>query len=203
MNTAVCIIAEKQNLSIVNLRLGGAIMATKAQIAANRRNARKSTGPRTPQGKAAVAKNPVKHGLFARQALIDTEDHAEFDLYRDHMLEDLAPVGPLESALAERIVTLYWRLRRAACTQNQTIETLSRPKPPTPLQKSIQALLPKACLPLQPDPADADPELAAFIRARIDRMTFHQLAAAVAAHFPPVRRVGKSAIHSWWQRQRG
>jgi len=160
MNREVGIITVKQNQSVVNLRLGGAIMATKAQIAANRRNCQKSTGPTTPQGKAAVAKNPIKHGLFARQALIDTEDHAEFDLYRDRMLEDLAPVGPLESALAERIVTLYWRLRRAACIQNQTIDALTRPKAPTPLQKSLQALLPKGYPAFQPDPADADPQIA-------------------------------------------
>lgn len=45
----------------------------------------------------------------------------------------------------------------------------------------------------------ADPELQAFIRARIDSMTFVQIAAEVAAHFPPARRVGKSAIGDWWK----
>ena len=47
----------------------------------------------------------------------------------------------------------------------------------------------------------ADPELAAFIRARIDRMTVEDLAEAVAAHFPPARRVRKSATHAWWKAQ--
>jgi len=55
--------------------------------------------------------------------------------------------------------------------------------------------------PGRPVKIDADPELAAFVAARIDRMTFHQLAAAVAETFPPARRVGKSAIHAWWQRR--
>ena len=50
---------------------------------------------------------------------------------------------------------------------------------------------------------DNDPELRAFITARIDRLTFYQLADAVAAHFPPERHVKKTAIHAWWKRQQG
>jgi hypothetical protein len=45
----------------------------------------------------------------------------------------------------------------------------------------------------------ADPALQAFIRARIDSLTYVQIAAEVAAHFPPSRRVGKSAIQDWWK----
>ncbi len=45
-----------------------------------------------------------------------------------------------------------------------------------------------------------DPELQAFILARIDRMTFEGIAHDVAGHFPPARRVGRSAIHDWWKR---
>ena len=48
---------------------------------------------------------------------------------------------------------------------------------------------------------DTDPELETFIRARVDRMTFAELAAEVAGTFPPNRRVGRSAIHDWWKRQ--
>jgi hypothetical protein len=49
---------------------------------------------------------------------------------------------------------------------------------------------------------ESAPELRAFIAARIDRMTFDQVAAEVAAHFPEDRRVRKSAIHAWWQSNR-
>jgi len=48
-------------------------MPTTAQILANRRNARRSTGPRSPEGKALVARNPIKHGLLARQDVISSE----------------------------------------------------------------------------------------------------------------------------------
>ena len=118
-------------------------MPSNARILANRRNARKSTGPRTPEGKAIVAQNPVKHGLHARQALINSDDQAEFDLYRIHLLADLAPATPMESILAERIIALSWRLRRTARIQNETIDALIADNAASPLAKLTQSLLPK------------------------------------------------------------
>jgi len=56
--------------------------------------------------------------------------------------------------------------------------------------------------PGRPAKIDNDPDLQAFIVARIDRMTFVQIAADIAEHFPPQRRAGKSAIHAWWQRNK-
>jgi hypothetical protein len=94
-------------------QFGGNIMASVAQVRANRLNAQKSTGPRTPEGKAVVAQNAVKHGLLARQVVIRGEDPGEFELFRDRMVQDLDPVGSLESLLAERAAHLGWRLRRA------------------------------------------------------------------------------------------
>lgn len=47
---------------------------------------------------------------------------------------------------------------------------------------------------------EADPELQAFIRARVMTLTFPELAAAVTANFPPERRVAMSSIHRWWHR---
>ncbi|TCM79647.1 hypothetical protein [Rhodovulum steppense] len=78
---------------------------------------------------------------------------------------------------------------------------------PTPLQTPPEDLPEpsahrRAHRPGRPPKIDTDPELRAFIRARIDRMTFIDLAEEVAKAFPPERRVGKSAIHSWWQNNR-
>lgn len=97
-------------------------MATQAQINANRQNAQKSTGPRTAEGKAAVSQNAVKHGLFAVQDVLTVENQAEFDQLREEMLAELSPVGSVESLLAQRAVSLAWRLRRAEVMQNQVIE---------------------------------------------------------------------------------
>jgi len=101
---------------------GGFFMATQAQIQANRQNAQKSTGPKTSEGKAAVSQNAVKHGLFAAEAVISVEDPADYELYRDEYLAELAPVGMVESMLAERIVSLSWRLQRAERMHNEAID---------------------------------------------------------------------------------
>jgi len=77
-------------------------MTTKAQTHANRQNAQKSTGPKTPQGKAAASQNSIKHGLLARKNVIMSENQEEFDLHRDLLLEELAPATPMQSMLAER-----------------------------------------------------------------------------------------------------
>ena len=53
-----------------------------------------------------------------------------------------------------------------------------------------------------PSRIDTDPELTAFIRARIDRLTFKEIAADIAAHFPPDRRASVSGLHRWFHRQR-
>ena len=115
-------------------------MPTQAQILANRRNAQKSTGPRTSQGRAAISQNAVKHGLLTRHDVISSESQAEFDLCRDQILAELAPTSPMESMLTERIVTLSWRLKRAARIQNQTIDALSAANTSSPLTKLTQSL---------------------------------------------------------------
>ena len=88
-------------------------MPSQAQIEANRRNSLKSTGPKTPEGKAIASQNAVTHGLFARMPVIPGENEAEFQAYTERWLGDLKPVGPMEEFLAERIIGIAWRLRRA------------------------------------------------------------------------------------------
>ncbi len=116
-------------------------MATEAQILANRRSAQKSTGPRTSEGKAAVSQNAVKHGLLVRHDVISSESQADFDLYRERILAELAPASPMESMLAERIVSLSWRLKRTGRIQNQTIDALNAPDTSSPLAKLTKSLL--------------------------------------------------------------
>jgi len=124
-------------------------MASEAQIVANRGNAQKSTGPRTGAGKAMVAQNGIRHGFTAHQDVIGSESQAQFDRYRERMLGTLAPVGSVESALAERIVSLFWRLRRAGRLQNEAFDALNTPKP---LARLTQALLARQTARAQGDP---------------------------------------------------
>ena len=89
-------------------------MATAAQIAANRLNAQKSTGPRTAEGKAVVSQNAITHGLLAREGVMRGEDGEEFEMHRERLMKQLSPVQPLEEILATRIVDLTWRLKRSS-----------------------------------------------------------------------------------------
>ena len=93
-------------------------MSTQEQINANRQNAQKSTGPRTDEGKAVVSKNAVKHGLFAAEAVITGENPADYQVFHDQFLAEWKPVGMTENMLAERIVSLAWRLQRVERMQS-------------------------------------------------------------------------------------
>ena len=88
-------------------------MSSVAQVEANRLNAQKSTGPRTPEGKARVAANAIRHGLLCEKAFIDGEDAELFSEHCRSMKESLAPVGAIEEELADRVAAQSWRLRRA------------------------------------------------------------------------------------------
>ncbi|MCX6704585.1 MAG: hypothetical protein NTZ07_04055 [Candidatus Woesebacteria bacterium] len=135
-------------------------MTTQAQILANRRNAQKSTGPRTNEGKAAISQNAVKHGLLAERDVISSESQADFDLYREQLLDELNPVSPMESMLAERIVTLSWRLKRVCRFQNQAIDALNADNTPSPLAKLTKSLFFKDQNQSQPVPSASAAHLA-------------------------------------------
>ena len=128
-------------------------MSTKAQILANRLNAQKSTGPSPPEGKAIASQTSVKHGLSATRDIISVEDQADFDLYREDFFAELYPISPMESMLADRIVSLSWRLKRLYSIQNQTIDALATPDTSSPVAKLLSRL------PTQPDPSDSETDL--------------------------------------------
>ena len=99
-------------------------MATEAQIKANRMNALKSTGPKSKKGKEVVSQNAVKHGLCTNKDVIRSESQDEFNEFKEDMIADLSPVGAMEYMLAERVVSLSWRLKRAEHFQNMAVDAL-------------------------------------------------------------------------------
>ena len=88
--------------------------ASARKVEANRRNARKSTGPRTQDGKARSALNALEHGLTAETVVLPDENATEFEAFRDAVVEELAPHGPLQASVAEQIAIRAWRQRRPA-----------------------------------------------------------------------------------------
>ena len=87
-------------------------MTTNAQMKANRKNAKKSTGPRTEDGKARSAQNSLKHGLLARDTVMPGEDPSDFDSQLSALEADIRPVNSLEFELVRQIADAQWRMRR-------------------------------------------------------------------------------------------
>ena len=88
-------------------------MATKSQIAANRKNAKRSTGPSTDAGKARSKMNSTRHGLLGRFHLIEGEDQQEFANFEEQTFVELKPVGTVERYFVGRWVRSAWLLNRA------------------------------------------------------------------------------------------
>lgn len=91
--------------------------SSERKIQANRFNALRSTGPRTPAGKARARWNALRHGLLAQEVVIPAgraqEDEGAFRDLFTRLCDELQPQGVLESMCVERIAIRYWRLRRA------------------------------------------------------------------------------------------
>lgn len=88
------------------------------KLAANRANAKKSTGPKSLEGKAVSRLNAVTHGLTAETVVLPGEDQRTFEAERLGWIEDWKPQSQTKMALVERAVAQSWRLRR--CVRAET-----------------------------------------------------------------------------------
>lgn len=89
-------------------------MPTDEQIAANRRNAQLSTGPKTPEGKAAIGLNHLQHGLYATTIVLPGEDPEEFQKLCDEYQSFYQPQNVVEQDLVDQLAAAKWRIRRTA-----------------------------------------------------------------------------------------
>jgi len=98
------------------------------KIAANRRNAKLSTGPKTLEGKERVARNALKHGLLARDVIIvagdGKENEAEFHQLLDDLCDDHEPVGSIEHMLLQNMAVNRWRKWRVLRAEMGAIRAL-------------------------------------------------------------------------------
>lgn len=101
-------------------------MASERQIAANRLNAQKSTGPKTEAGKRRSRRNAFKHGLTAESVVTVLEDGAAYRKFERILLDDYRPETALERALIARLASLLWRLRRAVAIESGLFEIQGR-----------------------------------------------------------------------------
>jgi len=87
-------------------------MTTPARQAANARNAQRSTGPKTPEGKARSSRNALKHGLTSRDVVLPNGDPAAFQARLDQWNDYYRPDDPAQAAVIERAVSSKWKLDR-------------------------------------------------------------------------------------------
>jgi hypothetical protein len=92
-------------------------MASQEQIDANRRNAQKSTGPRTSEGRAAVRLNGVTHGLTAETLVLKGESESDFKTLFESLEAEHEPTTPTEETLVAQLAMATWRLRRVYNTE--------------------------------------------------------------------------------------
>lgn len=98
------------------------------KAAANRRNGKRSNGPRTTQGKKWSRRNALKHGILTSALLLtdgSSEDAAEFQGLFSALREDFDPVGQLEELLVEKITVCWWRLQRVLRFEGDAIARAS------------------------------------------------------------------------------
>ncbi len=87
-------------------------MPTQAQLDANRANARHSTGPQTPEGKAASSQNNLRHGFRSQTVVLPGEDPAEFDALLDELNLHFEPDDLTDQRCVDEMAAAEWRLAR-------------------------------------------------------------------------------------------
>ena len=103
-------------------------MTTDKQILANRKNAQKSTGPKSIQGKGKVSCNRITHGILSNKLLLEGESPDDYQSLLDDLLTQLRPIGTLEQGLIEKIAVILWRQRRLVDAEKATIELAINPR---------------------------------------------------------------------------
>src|SRR6478752_3984012 len=97
-------------------------MTSLRQIESNRRNAHRSTGPRTPSGKARSSQNAVRHGLTAETVIGPLEDPADYQAFEQAVTTTYEAETAVERELVLRLASLLWRLRRATSVETGLLQ---------------------------------------------------------------------------------
>ncbi|MFN7923383.1 MAG: hypothetical protein U0Q16_24995 [Bryobacteraceae bacterium] len=99
---------------------------SEAKIAANRRNATRSTGPRTASGKSRAATNSLKHGVFSRATVIPAigEENSAYDEFVAALHRHFQPANPVEALLVNDFADAQWRISRVRRAEAGHFDTL-------------------------------------------------------------------------------
>jgi hypothetical protein len=100
-------------------------MSSLKQIEANRRNALKSTGPTTPEGKERSRRNALRHGLTAETVIAALEDAEDYQAFEAAVIADYDAESAVERELVLRLASILWRLRRATGIETAIFESVT------------------------------------------------------------------------------
>ena len=100
-------------------------MSSLKQIEANRRNALKSTGPTTPEGKERSRRNALRHGLTAETVIVGLEDAEDYQAFEATVIADYDAESAVERELVLRLASVLWRLRRATGIETALFESVT------------------------------------------------------------------------------
>lgn len=114
-------------------------MTSTRQFEANRRNALKSTGPRTESGKRHSRVNALRHGLAAETVVEALENPKTYKKFQATIVSHYAPQSPVEHELVLRLASLLWRLRRATLIETGLfeIQAAKRDSASNPVKSSL------------------------------------------------------------------
>jgi hypothetical protein len=116
-------------------------MASKKQIAANRANAGKSTGPRTPEGKAVSSQNASRYDLLAKSFVLRSECPARFQTFIDSFYAEFNPATATEAELVDTMATARWRMIRMSNLEAAIIDHEYGAEPDSALTTPARATL--------------------------------------------------------------
>jgi hypothetical protein len=127
-------------------------MSSLKQIEANRRNALKSTGPITPEGKERSRRNAVRHGLTAETVIAALEDAEDYQAFEAAVTADYDAETAVERELVLRLASILWRLRRATGIETTLFDAVTAENGKAEYGSSRPTLVPRAAaeLPAQP-----------------------------------------------------
>ena len=100
-------------------------MTSLRQIEANRRNALKSTGPATPEGKQRSRCNAVRHGLTAETVIAVLENSEDYEAFEAAVISDYDAETATERELVLRLASVLWRLRRATGMETAIFDSVT------------------------------------------------------------------------------
>jgi hypothetical protein len=113
-------------------------MISAKQQAANERNAQKSTGPATAEGRDRSSRNATTHGLASREALLASEDAEAFQLHMESFLHNYRPKSDAEKFYVIQMAEAAWRLRRVRKFESAALDSSTDPSSDETVNKLIK-----------------------------------------------------------------